>query len=418
MKNNTSHRIVPVVFIILIVCLTFTMLQGYSLLIRRQWIFLVSISVVGLASSLSFCITRQFVCLLLYFIIVVINAFSGDAFWGGSGQSIFELSLLLAPSIMTWYAFRRHDERFMRATLIVFFSIVVIETIFSFIANIQSPEIIRNLNSMKAEGLSSESAFYYYRLGVANYDIGHALPALIPLLVMGIKMPNDEKWKRWVCVLLLLFSLLLIYLTFSTISLLLALLGLFMAFVSRGGSLKTNHSLILISVIALPFLLSDSLLVGTLGVIDRIADQEGSIHDRVLDMQESIQYGESTGDVYARGERYEQSLRLFLTNPLIGTNEKVGGHSSLIDRMATLGIIGFIPYILFLIYQLSFGQCFIRAKNRIFYIEAVVIGIIMLALKDADSWELIFTIFTLIPFLTYLLSNTSGYANKTISNSL
>lgn len=416
MNNSTSHRIIPVVFIVLIVCLTFTMLQGYFPFIRRQWIFLVSISLVGLASAFSYCTTRQFACLMLYSIIVVINALLGDVFWNGSGQSIFELSLLLAPSIMTWYAFKEHDECFMKAVLIVFFTIVIFETIISYVANTQFPEIIRSLNSMKIEGLSSENAYYYYRLGVANYDIGHALPALIPLLVMGIKMSARNGKKRWLCLLLLAFSLLLIYLTFSTTSLILAIFGLLVAVFSKKGSLESNRTLIIISILFIPFLLSDTFLVGTMKSIDKFVDQEGSLHSKIVDMQESIQYGESTGDVSARGEKYDQSLGLFITSPLTGTNEKVGGHSSLMDRMATLGLIGFIPYILFLFYQLRFGKNTISSTYRIFYTESAMIGIVMLALKDADSWELFFTLFTLVPFLSYLLSNSSDYANKTVSN--
>lgn len=404
MRKNSSNKIVSTIFIVLIVCLTLTLLQGYFPLMRRQWIFLMAICITGVIYSFSYCITRQFSFLFLYFIIVTINAFSGDLFWGVTGRSVFEFTLLLAPAIMTYYAFENKDEKFMKTTLIVFFSIVVFESLASFISNLSAPEIVRSLNFMKMDSSSSEMAYYYYRLGVANYDIGHALPALTPMMVMAIKHESWTRKKRVGYFILFLFTLLLIYVTYSTISLILTIGGIILAFFSRKGSLRSNIAIILLVIILfLPFLLSDTLSLRFLGFVDSFVDSQGSLHGKIVDIQESIMFGEASGDIQMRGELYSQSFDLFLTNFFIGTNAKVGGHSSIIDRLATLGIVGFIPYVVFLWNQLKYGKKLLNNDYSVVYFEAIVIGLLMLFLKDSDSWEMFFILFTVIPFFCYKL---------------
>lgn len=416
MRSLKVSKIIPLAFVAIIICLTLTMFQGYNPLFRRQWIFLAAISVLGVITSFNYCTTRQFIALVIYITIIYLNVLTGDKFWSASGQWLYEFFLLLAPSIMAWYAFKTGDEKFMKVVIITFFVIVAFETIASFIANMQFPEIVRNLNKMRDDDLSTESAWIYYRFGVANYDIGHALPATVPLLVMGIKESANNKKKRWLLAGILAITLLMVYISYSTTALILAVFGLFLAIFSHKGSLKSNQGLIFLVLIFAPFLLSETIMAGALDFVDGFVDQESSLHDKLSAMSETLRYGDTSGDVSAREERYTQTWDLFTTNILTGTNASVGGHSSLLDRLGTLGIIGFIPYVLFLYYQISFSKFRIKKEYRIFYLEGAMLCIFMLIIKDADSWELFFTLFTLIPFMAYLFSKKPDYTYEKTGN--
>ena len=408
MKINTTSNTLSLLFVILIVCLTLTLLQGYFFVFRRQWIFMGAITVVGLINSTSYLRQKQTIWLLIYFLIVSFNALSGDDFWSARGQSVAELFLLTAPSIMTFYALKNDDRKFMKTVLTVFFVIVVLETIASFIANLKFPDIIRILTSMRNNS-SSESAWYYYRMGIANYDIGHALPALLPLLIWEVRYNATSKSTRRICLVLLVFTLVLIYISAITTALLLSVFAVLLALFTQKGTLKRNlFPIMVLSLIFIPFILSDSLILDLLSFVNGYIPSEYSLHDKIIDIQETILYGETSGDLSLREEKYTSTISLFQENMLLGTNSKVGGHSSFLDRLSSLGIVGFIPYVVFLYLQIKKLSDRIHPEYRIVYFEGILMCLLMLLMKDADSWEMFFTMFTLVPFMTYLLSIQSN----------
>ena len=242
----------------------------------------------------------------------------------------------------------------------------------------------------------------YHIFGMPSYALTHAYMLIIPGLIYGMK--QQDKIKKVLLFISLVLVLLTIYYSYITttflISIALIALGLFYN--------EDNNKLILriVSAIVLVVLvystgLFEWLLNGLVSVFDGTASQNKMIELRAMFMGQDIE-----GGVFdERHSLHMNSLKAFTTNVFLGDPE-VGNHSTLLDRLGGLGLVGFIPFACMLWNQMRSGYSFLCDKECKYYyllsIGAVLVYMYNKGLFGGEGWLFLMV---LVPSILTAFSN-------------
>ncbi len=106
------------------------------------------------------------------------------------------------------------------------------------------------------------------------------------------------------------------------------------------------------------------------------------------------------------------SFQCFMNNPLIGS-PGVGEHSSLLDRLGSMGILGFIPYMAMLLTNVkSWYKLMPDTPARFFYLAGILIVFVFLYLKGLFSGEGMLFLTVLLPVPLIYIYNFTKYKNE------
>ena len=245
------------------------------------------------------------------------------------------------------------------------------------------------------EGISE--VYRLYGLGLADYGMCHALPMMIPALFFVLKNKATAA-NRWMCIVGIVVCVLLSWMSESTTALLLSTMTLIFGFMTNSRSSKSG--LILVFVLFIPFIISEQLQIGVLDLLNSLLGEDTTFSEKIFEMKYSIIHDEMTGDMGSRMEKYSTSLNLFFEHPLFGSSGIVGMHSAILDRLATFGLFGFIPLALyFFLFLKKIYIQYIPDKGKLFYLESVLAGLIMLLAKNMWLWVMFYFMFIIIPFM-------------------
>lgn len=419
MKSKTGYALLPLgalVYLLSVVLQTFTPAIAYSPIFVRPWIIWLLVLVVSIVVNPSIYRTHRFFILMLYALVLAVNVAMGDSYFK-KDIAIREICYLLLPVVIYQYCITgEKGDKLSLWVMVTMILIILIESIATFFLDIANPGILRMAFSESVTTTYDRNTYMaqYYKLGMSNYSLPHALPILIPASIYGIKA--NRGFVREIWFLFLFALLLLVWLSGSATALLLATFITIVSFLTKIGKNKQNVIvLILLLLLLLPFLLHDSLSLRLLDIIGNWVSGNRYFVAKVNALQETILYGNAMGDVASRRDLYLQSLDLFESNILLGTNEAVGNHSTLLDRLSVLGLLGIIIFITFLIKQIQFTTHTIGGQGRFFYYEGIVAGILMLLLKDMDNWETFLVLFTVMPIQIRLVETiTTKQTNKEV----
>lgn len=395
-------------YALIVVSISLTLLQGYYTFFRMLWLT----TTIGAVASFMLCDksirNKSFPFLLLYLLMIILNYISGDDYFGSIGNVVLESSSLILACLMFYGLVIRNDLKMQRIVVYTFLVVLILTTILSLIADSFFPGIIRYAFVASVTGFDTSLTYNYYRMGMSNYSLPHAIPVLVPAVVYGLKChPQKSKVLRIMLWAALASLILLAYLSGSTTALLLSLLSLAICLTLKPGNNRVNISrLLIILIIASPLLLSKDLQLSILNTFDDFIGNQGYFHQKVMLFQESIT-NENVDVMENRESLYQKSFDGLFSSPLIGTNSIIGGHSSLLDRLATLGIFGIIPLILFLIYQYKSTTKRMKEKVVIFYAVGFMMGLLMCSVKSMWYWEIHFSMFVFLPISIIYFSNLS-----------
>ena len=395
MDNSTLKGIA---YALIVVSISLTLLQGYFVFFRMLWLT----TTIGAVISFLLCDksirNRSFPLLLIYLLLVFLNYISGDDYFGSIGNVVLESSSLILACLMFYGLVISNDIKMQRIVIYTFIVILILTTILSLIADSFFPGIIRYAFVASVTGIDKTLVYNYYRIGMSNYSLPHATPVLVPAVVYGLKCHMKKNKALRIMLWSALVSLIILsYLSGSTTAFFLSLLSLAICVSIKPGNNRDNISRILILlIIASPLLISKDLQLSILNMFDNFIGGYSYFHQKVMLFQESIT-NENIDVMENREFLYQQSIDGFFSNPLIGTNSKIGGHSSLLDRLATLGIIGIIPLILFLIYQYKSTAKRMKENDVIFYAVGFMMGLLMCSVKSFWYWETHFAMFVFLP---------------------
>lgn len=338
--------------------------------------------------------TRWFVCIGLYTLVVFLNWLAGDDFFKSFSFVANEIACLFLFSAMIYYLFISGDKKCFEYTYVIMLGMLVIATFGSVYVNHTTPGIVRYQNYIIINGEYSD-LISYYRLGMSNYLLPHGLPVLIPPLILLIKRGGLK--ERMVAIAFLLCSMLLIYLGGSTTAFLLALLAFATLFFNKEGS--TRPLLVaIVAIITIPMFFS--LLELGFG-----EDELGGVYSSHLsDLSDYASEG-AEGNAANRMSLYKQSLAGFFQNPLIGTNSHMSGHSVVLDRLGSLGLVGFLPFVGILYYCFQFVSRQFGRSERPYYIISFLLGMLMLLAKGIEDKEVWLMLIVVAPVIFYKASH-------------
>ena len=394
-------------FPLLIALCTFIVFRSWPLL-EREWLVQGVTFIVTFFIVQQFYYSRSFFYVILYCLVLFLNVLGGDALYEDYNTVALEMFKYCIPGAITYYLLKTKDIKGIQNTVILFLALIVFTTVSSFIINLSFPGIIR-IYVGYINGHEDQSQFLpFLRLGMSNYYLPHALPVLIPALFLGVSNRDLKKSVRilalitWICVVVLT------YLSGATTALLFSILFSIVVLFIRRTSLKKNLLTFAIAfLIIIPLLAERQLLSNVLyNLEETLIGTDYSV--KVVQLADIVESGQVTdGDAGERSDLYTLTVTQFFKHPLLGTDESVGGHSALLDRLACLGLLGFIPFIMFFVLQIKFVLKYLRNDLKVFYILGVIIAVLMLFLKYMLYVEMSVIMLTILPLTVILFGKES-----------
>lgn len=401
-----------IIYLLLIVILTFTPVQGFFPLCRQTWIFLTIGVVASIFLTPSYYKTRALFFLIIYFFVIVLNSLVGDVYFHNIIRDVMEIYLLLLPSVMFYYAVTRPEGLyFCKWAVIAILTIIIIETFASYNLVTDTPAIIRELHHESLEtGQKNDYLYPFFCLGLSNYSLPHAVPMLIPPLVMLIRRKEIKISYKVFFLISLISTIVLIWLSGSMTALMIGFFIFVISFLSvEGKQIFRQRKIIVITLLMIPVVFSDEIKIYILDFLENLFDSNKYFYDKILEFKASVISGQTTGDMEKREDLYSLSFSNLLNNLLIGTNTDVGNHSTILDRLAVLGFLGFLPLFYFCYYQFKMMMRHIPFKERIFLYESILAGIMMLLSKDMDDWESFLILFAIAPMIMLPFSSKKNF---------
>lgn len=355
---------------------------------------------------------KPFMWLMLYAFIVIMNFFAGDVYFSNYIHVFEEIGLLLLPSAMFCYLACHNDFKLMKWMVILFFVHTIYVTVASSIIEAIEPGTIRLtvVWSLYGEWGLIDNAL---RHGLSSYMFPHALPIIIPALILGVRNKRFPQIVKGLLLLCFIATLYLIYLSSVATALLLAILIFIVSVVVTEDSIKNNlRKIILVGVILFPIFvifLNEEMMLNVLGFFSS-AFENTAFASKFVDMEQSIKMNSASGDIESRMNMYQITQDALAGNVLLGTDDSVGGHSALFDRLGALGLIGFIPYSIFLFHQIKLSWHFIPKNSKVYFLIGLLAGFVMLLTKNTSNWYLWSCMFLYMPSMIIVFS--SRYEHK------
>lgn len=379
---------------------TFSLIHGwYPQLYRHVYLCFGMVMLTAFMAP-AFFKSRSFVLILLYSAIVYLNHLWGDPYT--DGKELLDGLTLASCAGMSYYILTTDDQKNKRLIIFASFLVILVDTIGTLVMYIVNSDIVRFVQGFANDG-DNESTLAFYRYGLVEYDVLHGLPVLVPPLVMWLKQNSTSfAWKLFAWGGLFLIILIL-YIGDATTPFLLALFALVLSIlIVLNNHKRSVRRLATITIISLPFLLfGDSLKMGMLNTAYNVTD--GELREKIDDMRDMQKSGEMEGDVDVRYGLYQESFDLFLSNPLIGSDDQdeLGGHSAFLDRLAAFGLLGVIPWLMAFFSIVKFNYKYLPPRARDFFIVGVICFAVLLLLKNMSTF---YTWFSFTVLMTCMLT--------------
>ena len=378
-----------------ITCLLFPVVTG--LLHIPVWMPSVFVSMVLLALYPRVLFrNKTFVWLVIYFIITFMFITFGRKIKLDIGvsnsypQLIIEYAFLL-PNVITCLVLLYIDNDKLMSILGKSTMFILVLSFLVLIPLLQIADL--RIMAINSEGGGDLTSYSYI-----NYSLLHTYVFLIPVVYQCLKRMKGF-YKRLSMVLLVL----LLYIVFKsniTTCLIIGVLSLTLSMVfSSNNKIKTSISILLL--FAVVFVLYESgAFISILSSI-RPLFEGTAVEFKIDDALYALSNGQTSGTIETRENLHQESWNAFAANILLGGG-KCGGHSSILDRLATMGLVGFIPY--FMIYYSIVKQWVVRFDSigKKYYYLGVGSVVILLYSKGLFGQEGNLVFLVLLPILALL----------------
>lgn len=279
------------------------------------------------------------------------------------------------------------------------FILIIITMITSIVSLTMFPSAARDMAGfLSATGQYELNRFYLY-IGIGNYYFFHNVAFIVPIIVFLFQNKQYLNFNRVYLIIFLALIFLAIYRGgFSSA------FGLFFIGLSLGLFLNMIRSplyyLILISIFYLQFNLIGPLLAPAFYATADLFDDSEYISPRLRNLASNFDGSSKLLDdrdlKYTEGYEIQLAIstQAFLENPLTGSG-KQGGHHHWIDLLSKFGLIGFIPWILIMIYMYRSRVRPLKGTFKLIYFHVLMCLIFLglfkpIGLEDMFSFVAIF----------------------------
>ena len=399
MESKISRRLkenkLSLFYILFVVLGTFSLVHGWFPQFHRLVYLCLGMVMVSMVIVTRYFFSIQVVLILLYGAVVYMNYMTGDPYT--EGKEVLDALTLLSCGSMAYYYLISNDQFSKKWMLLACLFVIFVDMAGTLVVYMVDPEIVRMVQGLANDG-DNESTLDFYKYGIVEYEVLHGLPVLIPPLVMWLREKGTSRIWKIVAMSSIVMILLLLYIGDATTPFLLAFFALAASAFSVLGSPKKNiRRLALITCLALPFFVSDTITIGMLDVASNVTT--GELQKKIDDARRSKVTGRLEGDASVRSELYNESIDAFGRNPIMGVDDRtfLGGHSALIDRLGAFGLLGTIPWLLCMFVLMSFAYNHIPCRARIFYIISAIVFLLLMVLKNMSYFYTWFTFVVLMP---------------------
>ena len=329
-----------------------------------------------------------------------INGLSNDTM-AASSRIVIEAAWIM-PSIMLAYILSlKKNFKFIKiigwgSVILLILSFIYILPVISISAN-----MLRELTSSDAVDIPP---------GLPDYTLMHSYPLMLPGLCLAFRISSEYKRLMFAMIISLFYYVILKTAVTTSIGISSAFI-LFSIVVSKKSM---NKTILILCFCAIFFIIAyySGLVLYFIECIMPYFDGT-AVSDKLNDIHNSITAGQvSGGSLEVRGELHDLSKQSFYTNPIFGS-DKVGRHSHILDILGSMGLFGFVPFIMMIISVIKLYLPKVRDKfDRVFLYSCFAIAIVYLYSKGifgATGW--LFT-FVLAPCLVISVVNSSLYKSK------
>lgn len=341
--------------------------------------------------------------ILLYFILMLFDIYNIDFNWFLNEI----LPVFIAIAIYTYFI---KVKDFKGLAIISFISLIFIfiSLITSIIGLNKYPLAARELAGALALEGDYARIDYYRNLGIGNYGFFSCVAFMVPVIVYQIKK-NKGALKIFLIVLLIFMLLGLVRAQYTT-QLIIGTIGLILAI---GGTNRLKTSVILVSLLLLIIIFTPRSFISDLLASFSNIFSGSVLQERLYDLSIAINQGFGSTDTHAgmRAARIPFLLNEFSKSPIIGSGESTG-HVFWLDRLSMYGLIGIIPWILIITYQIKFNLKNLNKEFQFYYLISIIAFIALGFYKNTGGKEVFFSIFLIIPGLNYLYYLYKPQINK------
>jgi hypothetical protein len=318
------------------------------------------------------------------------------------------VNIFIWASLALYFKTKQKDYfKLIRFTLLFSFITVLISLFWS----VLMPELVRK--TVSRDNLDLYVA--YSKLGLMNYGFAHALPLLFPFIIFMAK--NESKINKVLLLSALVISLFLLFKASITTSFFLGTLMSIIAFFLKAKNLQQFFIKLIIGSVIL-FFFGNTISIATLEFIQPFG--EGSpIEDKIGEVLMSLKGQDlDQSQIAVRAELHELSRNTLASNFLTGAYDKnqTGGHSFFTDYLAHFGIIGFLPFLLFIFFHLRYFFRKIYIVLKPYFLLSVFYFIAISLLKGRPLPETFALLLFVVPGLALYVSH--AYCNKSKVNDL
>lgn len=398
-KSHILEWVIPLVAFVN----SWSFLGGWVILFSRVWLWLV----IGIFALLfivpGFFRTRSFFALMVYAVVVIINHLFGDGYYNTWPYVFSDIFMCVFYGGVCYHIMHGCSRLVQKAIIFSIMFVIVFTSIATYRANLIFPDIVRTMVTFINRGLPTSQ---YYRLGVCEYAMPHALPILIAPILLWMKNKELKWFIKALLVTFLFFILLLVWTSGATTPLLLSFFALLTSlFINIRKSLKHNVLvLLLLSLVVMPTI-DDDVQLGMIYYLETVVPTDNANYGKLKNFEDNIKYGsDDAGDITSRKKLYNRTITTIISHPIFGTDDKneIGGHSTFMDRFAMLGLVGIIPFLLFLIWMFKDVYYNIHSNNRVIYLIGIICFSAMLILKNMTGTWMFLAVFVMLPAMINL----------------
>lgn len=406
-KNQETTKVIPW----LIILYTWPIFAAWVTLFARNWFMLPIMAITGVLFVPEYFRSKIFIRSLLFFFVLSFYFL----LWSRGYDSIVglfcDICLFTAIAAFAYFFSNYADDSHIK---IIFFStigFVILTTVASFIICQSFPNIIRYSGSGGQDNLYITLVNSLQRYGLSSFDIVHALPILIPSLILGFKSQSLALWERCFFLIMALLCVFQTYVSGSATPLFLAILVLIASFVLHVGRFRSNIAIFVVFTILCFVLLSPTVLSTILSSFSSILGADSTeLQARIADVDEAISTGNAdSGDMGLRIIQYQLSIDAFFNNIFFGSSDMpLGGHSFVLDTLGGYGLVGFFALSSFVIALLKYIMKHISPSLVSFYGLSIVAAVVMLASKNTGTWATWCFLFIISPVIIKSIGSISN----------
>jgi len=260
---------------------------------------------------------------------------------------------------------------------------------------------------------SQQEAEYYSKLGIGGYGFFSGLSYTLPALIYITKYYVNKFLNRFFMFLVILLICISIFQAAIAVPILISFLAIILSL--SGSKNITQTRILFILIVSLYIIIPNRTIANVFYQISRYSSNTSTqvrMYDVGLAFETGVNLQNPETGVESRLSRAPIALEAFVESPFIGNRgvDPATGHLFWLYSLALFGLIGFIPLIYVIYYEIKTIYKIIRPSYKFYYILCSLLYILLGVMKNLEANQIIFYMFFLIPGINFI--QYSDYETK------